>query len=200
MKITKKQLKDLIKEEISDLQEAIPYKARHGDYGDDYKRAREEERRAANKMKYLKDMENLGRKDATEGRPARSLNGNWRKGGFEAYVKGYDEGEDYDDPGSEISPFGESMLEENSIDDLTQQTQDAASVKRNPDDLEAEKRMRREVNFSLITEREVVDMLEEMASLYKALPYKLQRPDTRVYRAIQKAYRQLKKGSSGGSL
>jgi len=185
MKITKKQLKYLIKEEIKNLQEELPYKARHGDYGDDYDRAREEEARASQRSEEFK----LGREDALEGGPELPFEAIMDEQGYQDYLLGY----------RSVRQSDEGILEENPIDDLTQQTLDAASVNRDPDDKDAEKRMRREVNFSLITEREVVKMLEEMITLYKALPFKLQKPNTRVYYSIEKAYTLLKKGSNGGT-
>ena len=62
MKITKEQLKDLIKEEMKNMQEALPVKTA---YGDDYDRAREEEQKANIKS----DLYKLGREDALSGGP-----------------------------------------------------------------------------------------------------------------------------------
>jgi hypothetical protein len=181
MKITKKQLKYLIKEEMKNMQEALPFKTA---YGDDYDRAREEEQKANIKS----DLYKLGREDALSGGPPLPFEAIMDDEGYQDYLLGY----------RSVRKSNEGVLEENPIDDLTQQTLDAASVKRNPDDQEAESRMRREINLSLAIEKEVVDMLTDMASLYKALPYKQQRDNTQVYRAIKKAYEQLKRGSSGG--
>lgn len=55
-------------------------------------------------------------------------------------------------------------------------------------DEEAASGIRRETNLALATEREVISMLKEMIEMYRMLPYKIQKPNTRVYRAIKSAH------------